>query len=62
MKKFLKSAIGKVLLTIVLAILPAIPVWSAPVVSHPTYALSWVSLLQVLLIFWMVGIHYVAGW
>ena len=62
MKRFLKSAIGKVLLTSLLVILPVIPVWSALVVPHPIFALTWVSLLQLILIYWMVGIHYAAAW
>jgi hypothetical protein len=62
MKTFLKTIIGKVLLTIVMAILPVIPVWSAPVIPNPTYELTTISLLQVVLIFWMVGVRYAAEW
>ena len=62
MKKFLQSTPGKLLLTIVLVILPAIPVWSAPVVPHPIYELTWISLLQIVLIYWMVGVRYGMEW
>jgi hypothetical protein len=62
MKNFLESAIGKVLLTIVLIILPVIPVWSAPAVPNPTFELTAISLLQGFLIYWLVGVWYTAEW
>jgi hypothetical protein len=61
-KNFLRSTLGRVLLTIVLVILPVIPVWSAPVIPNPTYELAWISLLQVVLIYWMVGVWYEMEW
>jgi hypothetical protein len=61
-KNFLESSIGKVLLTFVLIILPVIPVWRAPAVPNPTYELTSIPLLQVVFIYWMVGVWYGVEW
>lgn len=62
MKNFWRSTIGKVLLTIVLVILPVIPVLSSPAVPDPSYELTVISLLHVFLLFWLVGVWYSLQW
>lgn len=62
MKKYTGTIIGKLLLTILLVSLPVIPVWRAPVIPNPIYELAWISLLQILGLYWLVGVRYGAEW
>ena len=56
------STLGKISLTILLFILPVVPVWSAPVIPNPSYERAWISLLQLVLLYWTMGVRYRAEW
>ncbi len=68
MKSFLQSTPGRLLIkiapTLLLIFLPIVPIWSAPVVLHPTSSLRWLSIWGILSlnILQLVGVTYHWSW
>jgi len=61
-KKHLRTMVVFVVVSVVLACLPVIPIRTAPVVPRPVYTLRGVSLVGMVCKFGQVGVSYRWGW